>query len=234
MFRLKKLLGNDQLMKWWIKQLDCRPEFGLIHGVYTPLTDILPSFQARCRLEKMDYGKFTWDGPKKPPAYDPEDSEIVVVLDVALDTLQNTFEFALRWIADDVGLSCNNDLATDSDHLALLEGCELKPWSLRWVRIKLDAGKSHKEPRLACSPVSSPACSLLFMIAEHPEKQEKKDHSSPRAFWIPGLRCKRKNSKIKSLDFTPYFTFRSSRNRGINLCLESSNRHIFWALPQYV
>ncbi len=37
--RLRELLGNDELMERWVRQLDEQPEFHLLHGRFAPLKD---------------------------------------------------------------------------------------------------------------------------------------------------------------------------------------------------
>jgi hypothetical protein len=190
MGKLKKLLGNDDLMKRWVEQLEKEPEFTFIHDVFNPAVYVLAAFKTRCAAKGIDFDRFSWIGSEVAPDFDPNDAETVVVLDATLDTLQNTFEFAWAWTVDgQEGEYRYEGVASDSDRLALLDGLEFKPWTLRWVRIKLNTNVGSK-PIDVRDPEASPGCALLFMSAEHPERVKVTDDEWCFRFFLPGLKCK--------------------------------------------
>lgn len=187
--KLQELLGNDELMKRWIAQLDGQPEFRLVHGVFNPQDSVLAAFKARCAEKGIDFGKFAWVGSELAPEFDPDDPETVVVVDATLGTLQETFEFAWEWAADgQEGKWRWDGLDSAPEKLALLGGIEFKPWTLRWVRIKLDANVG-KKPSAVRDAKTSPGCALLFMSAEHPERIKATDYVKRFGFYLPGLKC---------------------------------------------
>ena len=189
MAKLQKLLGNDEVMEAWVKRLDEFPEFRLVHGVFNTTVDMLAAFKTRCAAKGIDFGKFSWVGSEQAPEFDPNDPETVVVLDATLDTLQNTFEFAWAWTVDGQDDKWRyNSMISDAEKLALLDGLEFKPYTLRWVRIKLDTNVG-KKPIDVRNPKSSPGCALLFMSAEHPARIKATDYEKRFGFWLPGLKC---------------------------------------------
>ncbi|MBU1348462.1 hypothetical protein KJ781_00120 [Patescibacteria group bacterium] len=197
--RAAKLNGDDELMKQWVGKLDEIPAFRLIHGVFIPTADIFAAFKARCASKGIDFGKFSWVGSEQAPDFDPNDPETAVVLDATLDTLQDTFEFAWEWTKDGQEDSWRWDgMVSDAKKLRLLsddrpddeegDSPDFKPWTLRWVRIKLDTNVG-KKPIDVRDPTSSPGCALLFMSAEHPARIKATDYEKHFGFWLPGLKC---------------------------------------------
>ncbi len=170
----------------------------LVHDVFNTAEAVLAAFKARCAVKGIDFGKFSWVSPETAPDFDPTDPETVVVLDATLDTLQNTFEFAWAWTIDGQEDSWRWDgMHSDQKKLRLLsddrkedaegDGPEFKPYTLRWVRIKLDTDVG-KKPGDVRNP-KSPGCALLFMAAEHPERIKATDYEKRYGFWLPSLKC---------------------------------------------
>ncbi len=199
MVKFQKLLGNDKLMEAWVNQLDEFPEFRLVHGVFNTTVNVLAAFKARCAAKGIDFGKLSWVGSEQAPEFDPNDPETVVVLDATLDTLQNTFEFAWLWTIDGQDDKWRWDgMISDSKKLRLLsdgreidaegDSPEFKPYTLRWVRIKLDMNVG-KKPIDVRDSKSSPGCALLFMSAEHPARIKATDYEKRFGFWLSGLKC---------------------------------------------
>ena len=217
---LKRLNGDGELMAWLVNQLRTRPEFALVHGVFTKTDDILTNFQARCVEKGIEFTKFSWIGSQTPPEF-TDDHEVVVVLDATLDTLQNTFEFAWAWTVDGQDDSWRWDgVLSGSQHLRLLsdersldaEGdhSSFLPWTLSWRKIKLNTniGKCSKDVR---NPETSLGCALLWMSAEHPERIKAIEYKARFGFWIAGL----KNTAPGGEPFAdvPYVSFRRDDRR---------------------
>lgn len=197
--RVAKLAGDDDLTKEWVGKLDELSAFRLIHGIYNPTVDVLTAFKARCAQEGIDFGKFLWVGSEQAPEFDPNDSEMVVVLDATLDTLQNTFEFAWEWTVGGLDGKWRWDgMISDAKKLRLLsdnrpddaegDGDDFKPWTLTWRRIKLNTNVG-KKPIDVRDPKSSPGCALLFVSAEHPARIKATDYKTRFGFWLAGLKC---------------------------------------------
>lgn len=194
--KLEKLLRDDEFMEAWVKRLDGVPELRLKHGVFSTTVDVLAAFKARCAAKGLDFGKFSWVGSEQAPEFDPNDAETVVVLDATLYTLQKTFDFAWAWTVDGQhNNSWRSDrMLSDAKKLRLLsdaegDGPKFKPYTLRWVRIKLDTSVG-KKPVDVRDPKFSPGCALLFMSAEHPARIRAMNFEKRFGFWLPGLQCK--------------------------------------------
>jgi len=187
----KKLMGDDEAMRTFVcdglKSFNAK--LSLVHGVFNTTDNVLAAFKARCAVYCIDFDKFSWIGSETAPEFDPNDPETVVVLDATFDTLQDTFEFARAWM--EIGQeksSCWDGMDSDPEKLALLDGLEFAPYTLRWVRIKLDTNVGSK-PIDVRNAKASPGCALLFMSAEHPERIKATDYETRFGFWLPGLKC---------------------------------------------
>ncbi len=165
----------------------------LIHDRYNNPILALEQLRARCAFlavkgVDIDFDRFSWRGSLTGPGeFDPEDPEIAVVLDVTLDTLWNTFYFATAWACDVLESNTAGSIAMnkrDSD-FALLEGQEFEPWTLRWVRMRLDTQRDKNVLEVR-DPKTSPGCAIFYMMAQHPRYMWMA-RLEPK-FWIPGLR----------------------------------------------
>ncbi len=155
----------------------------LIHGVFNGTEDVLKNTLERLVKEGFTVDQFTWIGPETPPDF-TEDAEVVVALDVTLDTFQHTFEFAWKWVAEGE----KND-TWDPDKLRLLQGSEaFKPMTFRWRRIKLNANVG-KRPIDVRSVQTSPGNVLVFVAAQHPARVNATDYRARFGWFIPGLEC---------------------------------------------
>jgi hypothetical protein len=163
----------------------------LVHGVFNPAADVLEASMLRLAEKGFTVDQFTWIGPKEAPDFDPRDPETVVVLDVTLGTLQETFEFAYEWAAEgqENGGWRWDDLNTDPDKFRLLQGSEaFKPMTLRWRRIKLNANVG-KKPIDMRSPDTSPGAVLVLVAAQHPARVKATDYKTRVGWCVPGLEC---------------------------------------------
>ena len=167
---LKRLLTDDALMECWIKGLTDQPEFKLVHSVFNPAADVLEALKTRCVERGIDFGRFSWAGSQEAISF-TDDPEEVVVLDVTLDTLQETFEFAWEWAKDGQDGSWRwEGLLSKPDRLRLLEGSDtFVPYMLRWRRIKLNTNIG-KKPEDVRNPKMSPGVALVFVAAQHPAR----------------------------------------------------------------
>lgn len=169
----------------------------LIHGVYADPRDALSRFKIRCLGQGIASTKFRWVGPQEPPSF-TDDEEVVVVLDVTLDTLMRTFDFAWFWANEGWrGRGLWGAVLCDSvpEYLRLLEGAEpFQPFTLQWRRIKLNAnlGKSPREVR---SPQASPGLALLFVAAQHLQRVTAIDREKRVSWYLPGLESRMPEGK---------------------------------------
>lgn len=166
------------------------PAAKLIHGVFNRAEDVLKTTLERLTEKGFMVDQFTWIGPETPPDF-TQDTEVVVALDVTLDTLQATFEFAWQWAAEgqENGGWRWESLSTDPDKLRLLENSEaFKPMTLRWRRIKLNTNVG-KAPKNVRNLESSPGLVLLFVAAQHPQRVKTTDYEKRFGWYIPGIEC---------------------------------------------
>lgn len=167
-----------------------QPTFKLIHGVFNSITNILKSLALRCADKGIALSKFTWVGGETCPFAFTDDPEMVVVLDITLDTLHSTVDFAWDWTCD--GQDANwrwEGMLSDPSKLRLLEGSDaFVPYILRWRRIKLntDIGKKPMDVR---NPQASPGVALLFVAAQHPQRVKVIDYKTKFGWYLPGLQC---------------------------------------------
>lgn len=187
---IKQLLGDDELMTWWMEQLKIHAKFKLVHGVFNPAADILEASMLRLAEKGFVVDQFTWIGPKEAPDFDSRDHEMVVVLDVTLGSLQETLEFAWDWAVEGQEDSWRwGGLETTPDKLRLLEGSEaFQPMTLRWRRIKLNVNVA-KAPKDVRDPKASPGLALLFVAAQHPQRVKVIDYEKYFGWHVPGLEC---------------------------------------------
>lgn len=222
--RVAKLAGNYEMTRRWVGKLDELPAIHLVHGVFNKQDDVLAAFKARCVAKGIDFGNFSWGGPETAPDFDPNDPETAVVLDATLDTLQSTFEFAWEWMKDgQVEVNRSDGMLSDQKKLRLLsderddkaegDGADFKPYTLHWVRIKLDTNVGKKPGDVRNS--KSPGCALLFMGAEHPERIKATDYEKRFNFWLPGLKCTAPDGR--GWRYVPCVSFYRS-NRQVRLC----------------
>lgn len=231
-----------------IPKSEAKAEDELVHGVFSRQSVVLAAFKARCAAKGIDFGKFSWIGSEVAPDFDPNDPETVVVLDATFGTLQETFEFAWAWTVDGQDDKWRYEgMLSDVKHLRLLsdnrkddaegDGPEFKPYTLRWVRIKLDTnvGKRPIDVRNSNSDEHSkpPGCALLFMSAEHPDRIKATDYEKRFGFWLPGLKCT--DPGFEAWRFVPYVSF-NRNNHQVELCafwVDYSRDFLDLAVPSF-
>lgn len=203
--RFKKLMEDDELMKWWMERF---AERFIVHDVFSRVDTVLASFKERCAMKGIEWNRFVWCGSETPPDFDPNDDQTVVVLEATLDTLQHTFDFSFEWLVDQHPdwrgmLSMNSD----SRHLSLVNPepyrppphhrakeppaiirpvSKFSPYTLRWVRMQLNANAGKLISRMP-SREHAPGCAVLFMAAEHPTWVRDVAHPKRLGLWLPGL-----------------------------------------------
>lgn len=238
---ISKLVQHPDVWDMMLQQMREHPVFKLIHGVFNTQVDVLAAFKARCVDKGIDFGMFSWVGPKAAPDFDPDDPETVVVLDATLGTLKATFEFAWEWTVDGQDAKWRWDgMLSDADKLRLLsderpddaegDSPDFKPWTLSWRRIKLDTHVG-KKPGDVRNPTSSPGCALLFVAAEHPARIKATDYKTRFGFWLAGLKCTAPDESpwqsVPDLGFG-----RGSREVGLG-CGSRADCDPGWAVPSF-
>ena len=195
-------------MNWWVGELKGHPKCHLIHEVFNPAADVMSAFKVRCTEKDIDFTRFTWDGPEKAPDFDPKDLETVVVLEVNLSDLQESFDFAWDWTKDGQSASKRwGGMISSPNNLRLLEGSEdFKPWTLRWRCVKLDTNVG-KKPVEVRDPKTSPGLALMYVAAQHPQRMKATDHTKRFGWFIPGLECK--TTRDKSWRSVPFIVLDS-------------------------
>ena len=186
---LKKLVVNPWLWELMLKTLRTHPRRNLVHGVFNKGAVVLKAFHARCIEMEIDYNRFSWKTGGRPPEFDPNDPEIVVVLEATLGSLRQTFDFAWEWIKDvHETQEREPELSSNPRFLESLRSIEFAPWTIAWRRIKLNANLG-KNPIDCSEAEASPGCALLFVAAQHPEWIKQADGIGIRGpgLWLLGL-----------------------------------------------
>lgn len=188
---LVRLINQDpSLATTMFEAVQDLPAAKLIHGVFNRAEDVFKATMERLVEKGFTVDQFTWIGPEVPPDF-TQDTEVVVALDVTLDTLQATFEFAWQWAVEgqENGSWRWEGLNTDPDKFRLIEGSEaFKPMTLRWRRIKLNANVG-KKPMDVRSLDTSPGAILVLVAAQHPARVKATDYNTRFGWFAPGLEC---------------------------------------------
>ncbi|MFA5185110.1 MAG: hypothetical protein WC551_01340 [Patescibacteria group bacterium] len=176
--KLKRLLGDDHAMKYWM---------AAVHDMFpneNPPEDVLADFKERCAAQGIDFGKFKWLGSSSPPPIvrDSDPRSPIVALDASLGSLQRTISFMSGWIGDNQKVfECQVDIKS----ISLVPELKFKPWTLRWVQMKLREGSEDRQPIQAYDEDEElPACAVLSMVAQHPGVIRADGYYG---IWIPGL-----------------------------------------------
>ncbi len=127
----------------------------------------------------------------EPPAW-PDDDLYAVVLEVSLDSIQQTFEEAWLWAAEAQRDYRRHrrwpELSSDERGLRLLVGIEHKR-GLRWRVVDLGANWDKKDgiaPRNVRDPKRSPHSAILWAAALFPAWVRAIDGVNVPNVWIPG------------------------------------------------
>lgn len=180
----------------------------LVHGVFNSTANVFEATMLRLAEKGFLVSQFTWTGPREAPEFDSRDAETVVVLDVTLGSLGETFEFAWDWAVAVQGKSWRWEVfRTADDRLRLLQGAEaFQPLTFRWRRIKLDA-HADERPLDVRDPHSSPGVALIHLAAQHPQRVRAIDREKRCGWFVPGLECavlsRRSWRFVPCLDFDP-------------------------------
>ncbi|MFA5945995.1 MAG: hypothetical protein WC802_03755 [Patescibacteria group bacterium] len=196
-----KLTKNPEVLQAMLTAMREQPAFRLIHSVFNTVADIRTAFSGRLAEKGVDVKKFSWAGPEKAPDYN-ENTDTALVLDATLGTLKETFEYAWEWACDGQDKNWRlPGLSSDTDKLEIIPDAEpFCPWTLRWRRIRLNAGIGQVPTSIEAK--KSLGTALLFVSAQHPERIRKTDYKTRFGFWLPGLRCTVPGSEVMA--YSPY------------------------------
>lgn len=158
-----------------------------------PTIGISPSEQlalTRQRNEELGLGftKEDFDKLGDAPPW-PESRLSAVVLDVSLDTVEQTFEVAWHYAASIQPGSWHLDrIKSDPEHLRLLKGIEHKR-GLRWRVINFGANWERAmgiRPQEVRDPNTSPTAAVLWAASYFPKWVHAMDGKTVPYAWIPG------------------------------------------------
>lgn len=169
----------------------------------------------------------------EPPAW-PEGDLCAVVLEVCLDTVQQTFEEAWLWASE---VQPNHwrweKLLSDEESLRLLSGIQHQR-GLRWRVVDLAANWDKKDgirPMDVRNPKKSPHCAILWAAALFPAWVQAMDGTKVPYAWMAGYELSVSGSQ--SWSDVPYLCFnRGSREVKLNAAYGGS-RSAYWAVPEF-
>lgn len=177
--KLRGLLGDDKLMKWWLEQYEQYPGFQLTHSLFTPIQAQL----TRVRELNSEHGwGFTDEdfatAEQSVPDW-PSGTLVAVTLVPYLPDangmggVERTFQELWKVAASLHQANWRSDGYdnADSNKLRLLKGIEHPAQSkpvLRWEVIDLGCNR-NRQPVDVRSPESSPHAGILASAMLHPE-----------------------------------------------------------------
>src|SRR5439155_19318018 len=155
-----------------------------------------------------------------------------VVLDVSLNTVQQTFEEAWHFatLTNSAGWR-SGEIVTDSDHLQLLPGMAHRR-GLRWILIDFAANWDKKiglAPGDVRNQLLSPHSAVLWAASYFPEWVQAMDGITVPYVWIPGYVIVVPGAE--RLQMVPYLALhRSLRKLTLGIGTARS-RDTYWAVP---
>ncbi len=182
----------------------------LIHGMYNHPQVVLPGYMEHCKQVDIDFSRFKWDSPKKPPDFDLKDPETAVILRPSLSSLGETFEDGWQCVVDvHKNVNRQSDICSDPNKLMFIDGTDIrfKPWTICWMLVKLDT-YLNESPRYVRTVNTRRTVLLgiepLYVAAQHAERINAiGDEKSGRCdLWMSALRSIGFNNQQR----TPYIT----------------------------
>jgi hypothetical protein len=162
--------------------------FDLIYGLFMPAAFQRNLVQLWNAWSEWRFTDADFAALGEPPAW-PEDKLSAVVLDVSLDTVQQTFDEA--W---DCAISVQpnswrwEELKSDADHLRLLPGIAHQR-GLRWRVVDLADNWDQKNgiaPANVRNPRTSPSSAVLWAASYFSKWIQAMDGKTVPYVWIPG------------------------------------------------
>lgn len=156
------------------------PAFQLVHGVYEPRDRLGKMLVDQLNESGIDEGTFAWLTDSGAPCF-TDDPEVVVALVPLLGTPEQTHGFLVNWLSEVLGVRLQDHVADSRFRFKYVNKGSFKPWTIRWVRIKLDAHKgkhygsdfkvkSSFEPHGKGVDIGTLAgLEVLAAMAQHPE-----------------------------------------------------------------
>jgi len=238
---LRDLLGDDELMRWWLGKLTEYPGFQLIHSLFTPISAQL----TRVRELNSERGwGFTDEDfaeiERSVPSW-PAGKLVAVTLVPYLPdgngmggverTFQELWQVAAslqhanwRWDGYD---------KAGPDKLRLLEGIEHPAKGrpvLRWEVIDLGCNRNRK-PVDVRDPKTSPHAGILASAMLHPDWVKAMDGEKVPYVWAPGYEVN--ISDENPWQFLPILGF-GRGDRGFELrCNWYDDCYSDWSIPSY-
>ncbi len=162
----------------------------LIHHMYTPLSEVIANYDARCSAMGINPKKFVWDGSPHPRLFSDDRGE-AVVLDRSFSTLNVEILFTWSWAAEQQNKSWWSEFMTDPERLFLCGNVEYPSWRQRWVRIRRTANYGQSPENVLKDGRQMPGREIISMLAQHPEVARRMNGSAEHPFlWMAGLECK--------------------------------------------
>ncbi|NQV88950.1 MAG: hypothetical protein HQ488_01345 [Parcubacteria group bacterium] len=154
--------------------------FQLIHDVFESQDRLGKMLVDQLRECGIDEGRFAWLTDTGVPCF-TDDHEVAVALVPSLDTPEQTHSFLVKWLSEVLGVHLQDHVADSRFRFRYVNKGSFKPWTIRWVRIKLDTHKgkhygsgfkvkSSFEPHGKGVDIGTLAgLEVLAAMAQHPE-----------------------------------------------------------------
>lgn len=158
----------------------------LIEGMFISALQQLAIVHDRNLDRGWGFTKSDFDTLGEPPAW-PKGRLCAIVLDVVLNTIQQTFDEAF-YFARSVQLYSwhSEDIKSDSEHLKLMPGI-VRQRGLHWLAIDLGANYG-KSPAKVSTPENAPDSAILWAASYFCEWVRAMDSVNIPQVWVPGYR----------------------------------------------
>ena len=201
---------------------------------FVPSEAQLEIVRRRNAERKWSFTNKDFDKLGDPPAW-PTGQLCPVVLEVVLDTVQNTFEEAWHFAKSVQPDSWRwREVKSDSKHLRLLSGIK-RQRGLRWRVVDLAANWDKSDgirPMDVRNPKTSPHSAILWAASYFPNWIQAIDGVNVPYAWIPGYELIVPGHRPWS--YMPFLYWNRGGRRVVRLYADHcDNPHQGWAVPEF-
>lgn len=167
--KVRTMLGNDDALKWWVKQLGEHPAFKLVHGIWRPTADQLGVWQDWNSEFGLGIPEAQFEAAARLPI--PEftsDPSVCVTLVWYGNNTYRTFWMLWKIARAQQKRSYHLEVYENSKNVRLLTGVEQPKRGFRWERINTGCNRDRK-PQDVRDPKTSPHAGIIASAAMHPD-----------------------------------------------------------------